>query len=199
MNGYRWVVVGLLLVALCSCGAFLAPSKGRWNPLDPTKDASASLSVSDDGYVDSSGTNYFDGTIFYVGDSYRGLLRFPFSQVGADLAHAELEIHLQSGLSFPVEVGVRAILQDWTPYYVGWTQLTPPSSFVSSIGSPGIQVYQTGVYHFDVTPLFVKLGASSIKGLVVESRISTLNQLMFLTLEYGGATSPKLLLWYPKW
>jgi hypothetical protein len=199
MNKCRWVVVGLLLVTLTSCSVFLTPPKGRWNPLDPTKDAGETLAVTADGYIDGGGMNFFIEPIIFAGDTYRGLLRFPFSSVGADLVHAELELYLDSGASYSIETAVRAVLQDWVPGSVSWYQVSMPTGFYSTSSSPWIQVFQPGLYHFDVTSLFSAFGASAIKGLLVETRGSAGYSLKFRSSEWGGTTPPKLLLWYPKW
>jgi hypothetical protein len=196
MNVCRWAVVGLLLFVLASCGAFLAPPRGRWNLLDPTKDASTTLSVVDDGWVDTGGAYTSSGTVFNVCDSYRGLLRFPFKQVEVDLAHAELEIYFDSGVSPAVEIGVRAIIKD-PPASGNWAFII--GGYTSVIGSPGIQVYLPGLYRLDVTSLFTSLGPSAIKGLLVENRTAGVPTLSFRASEYGGSYPPKLLLWYPKW
>jgi hypothetical protein len=112
-----------------------------------------------------------------------------------DLVHAELEIYLVTDVSPAVEIGVRAIIMDFSTSSLSWTQLIT-SGFTSTISSPGMSVLKPGLYHIDVTNLFTSLGASAIKGLVVETTGAT--SLEFRASRYG-TYPPKLLLWNPKW
>ena len=194
----RWLIAGILALALTSCGVFFAPLEGRWNPLDPNFGEGyieKSLYPTLDGHVmNNTGTRDFTGLYMSVSDMYRSLMKFNTADIPADIPHAELHLYMNNGTIPAYDYRVRLILQDWDQLLVDWIQISD-SGILAPLASPPVSLLDPGFYSWDVTSLLQSVSPGSVKGLLVEPVISAgaMNR-DFQTTEYM-INKPHLVIW----
>ena len=193
----RWLIAGILALALTSCGVFFAPLEGRWNPLDPNFGdgyTEKNLYPTVDGYVASGMSTFQEGNTMMTGYNMNlALMKFATGDIPEDVPHAELRLYLDAELSTgPYPFRVRLILLNWDPATVSWTQATM-DGFVAPNFSSAVPVRYAGWYFWDVTVLLQSVNPGSVKGLLVEPAATGMNA-SFQTTEYT-INKPHLVIW----
>ena len=190
----RWLIAGILALALTSCGVFFAPLEGRWNPLDPNFGdgyTEKNLYPTVDGHVMPPSMSSFFLPYMEVMNSQRALMKFNTGDIPKDIPHAELRLCLNSINQPFYYCQVRMVFQDWDAATTEWSFLASP---LSPIVSPPVYLSTNGFYSWDVTALLRSVNPSSMKGLLVEPVSGAATSAQFLTTE-NGINKPHLVIW----
>jgi hypothetical protein len=194
MRTWRWLIGGLLVLTLASCGIFFAPLEGRWNPLDPSFGEGYkqnNLYPTVDGKIMNPSSVDFTSTYMIASDTYRAMMKFDTADFPKDIPHAELRLYLSSG-GGTYAFRVRLILQDWDPATVSYNQATT-EGFLAPLFSPAIVLSSPGFYSWDVTALLRSVTPDSMKGLLVEPA-EGLGTAEFYTTD-NATNQPYLVIW----